>query len=403
MRSEIKLVSPGLKVSVVIGLFLTVIVIFFGLAYRFEFSVILLTVAGSIGSVALVFITGKALTLLFDVRIRQQELRLITYQADRAGLERYVLHFSRNERIVTPVDAPIRVIEALSPIEGPALALPASTSPVDLLAALDSVQRCLIVGASDTGKTTLLQWLVSRRSNTSKVIVIDPHAYPGKYPNCDIIGLGRNYDEIGRALGALIQLMTKRYDEIGKGLVRELAHDRVTILIDEWRAITGNLGKPAEEAIKALLTESRKAAFSVFVASHSDRAKPLGLSGEYDLKDGFTIVRLAIIEGQRQATIDHGNGEIPASTSPAWEYSGAAYGAEYSQPGQGLQGLSTLRLDHNFQLDLEPEPSPAEATVLELLDRGESLKTISESVWGPGKFGAFYNDRIAEIKRRYGG
>jgi hypothetical protein len=52
---------------------------------------------------------------------------------------------------------------------------------------------------------------------------------------------------------------------------------------------------------------------------------------------------------------------------------------------------------------LEPEPSPAEATVLELLDRGESLKTISESVWGPGKFGAFYNDRIAEIKRRYGG
>jgi hypothetical protein len=37
--------------------------------------------------------------------------------------------------------------------------------------------------------------------------------------------------------------------------------------IDEWRAITANLGKPAADAIKALLTESRKAAFSVFVAT----------------------------------------------------------------------------------------------------------------------------------------
>ena len=41
--------------------------------------------------------------------------------------------------------------------------LPAQTQ-VDLLASLDSVQRCLIVGASDTGKTTLLQWAAVKRS-----------------------------------------------------------------------------------------------------------------------------------------------------------------------------------------------------------------------------------------------
>lgn len=184
---------------------------------------------------------------------------------------------------------------------------------VDLMAALDSVQRCLIVGASDSGKTTLLQWLVSRRLNTSQVIVIDPHSYPDKYPaGCDVIGLGRNYPEIERALAALVKLMTKRYDEIGRGVVAEMHHSRVTILIDEWRAITGNLGKPASDAIKALLTESRKAAFSVFVASHSDRARPLGLEGEYDLKDGFAIVKLSNINGNRQATIDTGNGEMAA-------------------------------------------------------------------------------------------
>jgi ABC-type multidrug transport system fused ATPase/permease subunit len=44
--------------------------------------------------------------------------------------------------------------------------LPSQTQ-VDLLAALNSVQRCLIVGASDSGKTTLLQWLISRKLHTS--------------------------------------------------------------------------------------------------------------------------------------------------------------------------------------------------------------------------------------------
>jgi hypothetical protein len=92
--------------------------------------------------------------------------------------------------------------------------------------------------------------------------------------------------------------------------VAEQAHFRITILIDEWRAIVYNV-KDASEAIKSLLTESRKAAFSVFVATHSNRAKPLGLEGEYDLKDGFAVVRLSIANGQRQATLDMGNGEVP--------------------------------------------------------------------------------------------
>ena len=96
------------------------------------------------------------------------------------------------------------------------------------------------------------------------------------------------------------------------GSLVKKGHFRITILIDEWRAIVYNV-KGASEAIKALLTESRKAAFSVFVATHSDWAKPLGLEGEYDLKDGFAVVRLSVANGERQATLDIGNGEIPAS------------------------------------------------------------------------------------------
>lgn len=268
---------------------------------------------------------------------------------------------------------------------GQPMLLPGITQ-IDLLAALDSVQRCLIVGASDTGKTTLLQWLVSRRLNTSKVIVIDPHSYPAKYPaGADVIGQGRNYHEIERALTALVKLMTKRYDEIGRGLVAEMAHSRVTILIDEWRAITGNLGKPAGDAIKALLTESRKAAFSVFVASHSDRAKPLGLEGEYDLKDGFAIVRLSNVNGVRTATLDTGNGEIPAVL-----------------PGPFTAAAPQL-IEHSDVLELaEVEPPPEEAEILYLHQQGKSLREISQAVWGEGKFGQHFNDKIKKVLEKYG-
>jgi energy-coupling factor transporter ATP-binding protein EcfA2 len=261
--------------------------------------------------------------------------------------------------------------------------LPAQTQ-VDLLAALDSVQRCLIVGPSDSGKTTLLQWLISRRSQTSKSIVIDPHGWPDKWPSSTVVGTGRNYIEIDRALDALVRLMTKRYDEIGKGMVVEGMHPRVTILIDEWRAIVYNV-KGASEAIKALLTESRKAAFSVFVASHSDRAKPLGLEGEYDLKDGFAVVRLAVVNGQRQATLDTGNGEAPATLPGPFV-------------GSIPQVVDIDRLTFT-EADLEPEPTVTETHIMQLYGQGESFNEIARQVFG--NTGGKQTKRIKEILQKF--
>lgn len=243
--------------------------------------------------------------------------------------------------------------------------LPESTTPIDLLAALDSVQRGLIVGASDSGKTTLLQQIVMRRLAISEIIIIDPHAWPGKWPTGQVVGLGRNYPEIDKYLNALVRLMTKRYDDIGKGLVPEMGHKKITIIIDEWRAITNQLGASASEAIKALLTESRKAAFSVFVASHSDRAKPLGLEGEYDLKDGFAVVRLSNINGRRQATLDTGNGETPVLL-----------------PGPFTMSQSKTMIEGSYtSLDIEDEESRDELFV-RLVGEGMSRSEASMKAYG---------------------
>jgi hypothetical protein len=220
-----------------------------------------------------------------------------------------------------------------------------------------------MVGARDSGKTTVLQWIISRRLQSSKVVVIDPHASPGKWEGCIVVGTGRDYLEIEKALDALIQLMTTRYDDIGQGKVAEGQHRKITILIDEWRAIVANV-RSASAAIKALLTESRKTAFSVFLTSHSDRAKPLGLEGEYDLKDGFAVARLSIANGHRRATLDTGDGEIPVML-----------------PGP-FNGHSPPAIDTGEFINLEPEPTPTEAMIVQMHEQGASHAKICEEVWG---------------------
>jgi hypothetical protein len=263
--------------------------------------------------------------------------------------------------------------------------LPAQTR-IDLLAALDTAQCALIVGQRDAGKTTLLQHVISRRLNKSHVLVLDPHSHPIRWPEgCAVVGTERDFPKIANALNGLMALMDKRYREIGKGLIREGEHPSVTVVIDEWRAIVYNLGKPASDIIKSLLAESRKTNIDVFVGTHSERVKALGIEGEGDLKEGFVIVRLTInkITKQRRATVDYGDGEISAVL-----------------PGPyNSQGLQTL--DRNDLFNLAPEPTPEETRILEMYKAGESFRTISRVVF-EGKVGQFYNQKIQAILEKYG-
>jgi len=258
-------------------------------------------------------------------------------------------------------------------VEG-VLGLPEKVVELDLLRELSHAQRCLIVGASDSGKTTLIKHIVRDQLPHGQVIVIDPHSFPSKWPGCDVSGVGRNYEQIGHTLDNLILLMDKRYEEIGRGEVQEEAHDRVTIVIDEWRAIVKNVDNAAD-TITALLTESRKAAFRVFVGTHSERVKALGIEGEGDLKDGFVMVRLGFELGQRKATIDYGNGELPALLPGPYNY-----GADVANTGP-----------KSFAIPNGPTPDTTEKIIIEMRENGESLSAISKAINNGGKGGAQIN------------
>lgn len=268
----------------------------------------------------------------------------------------------------------------------------AAGAPPELLAELDGVQRCLIVGPSDAGKTTLLQHIQSRRLNNSRVVAIDPHAWPGKWVAHKTFGTGRNYQEIDWGLQELLRLMIRRYDDIGAGRIAEGNHAKLTIVIDEWRTIIRNV-TDAGDAIKTILTESRKAAFSVFLATHTERVRPLGIEGEGDLKDGFVIVRLALVDGRHTATLDRGNGEIPVALP-------GPFSRVVQSPRQLDEGDDTAPLLAD-NTDHVPGPDSAnDRLIVAMAGNGHSKKEICAALgWTPG--GKQYQ-KIDQVLARFG-
>lgn len=257
--------------------------------------------------------------------------------------------------------------------------LPEPAKPAELMPILDKAQRVLIKAASDGGKTTLLQHIADRRQGA--VLILDSQSYPGKWPaRCKVVGTGSNHQAISVALDNLVELMVKRYKEIGEGVVKEGEHPKLTIVIDEWMAIVSECPN-SSDVIRRLLTESRKAAFSVFIGSHSERVKALGLDGRGDLRDGFLIIRIEMENGERKATYDSGRGEMPCIL-----------------PGQFVKP-STDNVVEIEVIEL-PVANSQEQRILDMLDGGKSARVITETIWQ--QRGTFYNDKIREVARKFG-
>lgn len=267
--------------------------------------------------------------------------------------------------------------------------------PIDILAALNRTPRGLIVGASDAGKSTILRWLSEQSSRQGNVVVIDPHSAPGKWPgDCTVIGAGSRHDLIERALDALVNLMIDRYKQIGRGEVEECGHPRVTVIVDEWMAIAEQCSN-AKAILVRLLTESRKAAFAVYIGSHSERVRSLGLDGRGDLRQGFEIYHLEIDQrtGSRRAWLEVDGDETPL-TLPG------PYAPESAARADGLQSLKAL--DVSPDTPLVPDPGSVDERVCQMKEDGASMRQITHAVFGEDKHGDHWNQKVYAILDRYG-
>ena len=247
--------------------------------------------------------------------------------------------------------------------------IPQLPAQVDLLPLLDRAERVLIKGASDAGKTTLLQHIANRSNG---VFIIDPHYAPGIWPISEkrIVGAARNYPAIDRFLAQLIDQLNSRYERRAKG---ELNFEPITLIIDEFSSIRIECNE-AGKILSTLVRESRKVGFRLFIGSHSELVKPLGLEGQGDVREGLLIVRLSIdqITRQRVCKVDAGSGETDCYFPPF-----------------GQQQLAIP--------DLVIQPNDIKNQIKQMMDDNQPYHVISQAIWGDGKIGSYYNRKIDQI------
>ncbi len=241
----------------------------------------------------------------------------------------------------------------------------------ELLPLLDRSERVLIKGASDAGKTTLIQHTAIRA--TDEVIIVDPHYKPGIWPSCKVIGAGRNFPEIAKFLHWLEIELDKRYKMRMAG---NEAWTRYTVIIDEYMSIAAECDN-AKHTLSAMIRESRKVGFRLFICSHSELLKPLGLDGQGDVREGLLIVRLyySQLKQERRATIDDGNGEIPCYFPPYY--------------GSGSTELVEMVLP-----DMVTQLSEQESKVAQMLANGDSRSAIAREL-----FGSVGGNQLAQVDK----
>ena len=107
MESQVKVKSPNIKITVTIGLFLTVLVIWLSVWFAIEFRLILLGVGGTVTLLIFTFAGHKAALwrlhrkeLSLNTAILAEKLRQARLESDRLELSRYVLNFDHKQRLL---------------------------------------------------------------------------------------------------------------------------------------------------------------------------------------------------------------------------------------------------------------------------------------------------------------
>ncbi|MBN1217432.1 MAG: hypothetical protein JXM69_00770 [Anaerolineae bacterium] len=379
MKSEIKLSSPNWKISIVVGFFVTVLIIFLSLVFRVEFGVILLSVAGSIAGIGLVAIVGKVVSLLYwrefkrlELETARQELRLTTFKADRAQLEAFVISIPKTQRVITRPDSPIRVIEAL-PEPAHAL-LPATTHELDLLTVFTQpTQSYACVGGQQTGKTYQMRHIAQHwLNNGSRPIVVGPKWDRGEWAGCLLFGGMGDFAEVSKGITIVRQEAQRRHADLDR-LHKD--HSILPVFFDDWTPIVDAVDNARELVLQATTLYASVNIILYFIL-HSDTANAWGVDRKgAALKDNF--IKLFIVPHY------DANGLIVREKTRGYvKFAGDNQEYPVKLFNTPLVTTYTPILETEEYINLEVEPTPTEAYILNLHGRGYSHARICEHVYG---------------------
>ena len=176
-----------------------------------------------------------------------------------------------------------RVLPGTLPHEGGRLALPelveTAVEPVPL-PKMD-IGHVLIVGETGAGKSTTMRALLAHRQ---QVVVLDPHAGPNDWQGAQVLGGGRNFNQIGEFMDWMIDELSTRAEQRRNG---QSTFPPLTVATDEMPAIANELGKDVYANWQRWMREGRKFGLYIVVSTQSTRVKTMGIEGEGDVLNNF--------------------------------------------------------------------------------------------------------------------
>jgi hypothetical protein len=387
MESKLKITGASLKLQLTIGLFLTVIILALSLLYHFEVSIILLAAGGTLAGVGVIGTIGRTITLWrgwhlakLDVEGRRQEVRLITYRADKAALEAEILAFPGSQRLITLPGRAVTLLDA------PAVKLlPAGVTappPADFFQAMsDPHQAYAIVGAQRIGKSILAQHLAQHLTRRGVLcLVIGTKAQPGEWLGC------RRYIGNERVPLALAGLLA----EIQARTEASANTPRLAVFLDDWLNTVALDNGLAEAFFLEAATRILTAGIVPYFLLQSDSKMDWGTKHGAQLKNNF--VHLLLSAPRENGRLNY------HKLRGALVYPGEKESHPVSLPA-GLPEMGESEPDFDLAAPGKPEPTPTERQIIALAQAGESFNEIARQVFGSA--GGKQTNQIKDILSRF--
>lgn len=383
--------SKGWKVKVALGLGGLVVMVILALAYRLEFGVIVLVVAGIFAVRGYAWAIGKYNLSKFEQRTLEAQASKLEAEAVKAKAESFFVETNTGVFVLDGI-----VISAFYPavsaskILADVPLLPASTETKSYRKLLDvDFIHLLVTGPSDAGKTTVLCHLIDNSPFDTVVYVLDPHAKFNRWPNRvnEVIGHGRDYQAVDSKLVSLIAEMDRRYNS------NKVNFQRVLIIADEWLGILEHCPN-ALKFFNTIGSEARKVAMSLVVSSISMTVDDLDVSGA--IRDNLAQLTLT------RTLKDQNLGEIKWSRADK-ELVELPGRYVYREPMLPAKVETIEQFEPMPILDDGPRPftpTPDELRVYELHLQDVSFRKISQDIFG--SVGGRQIEEIKEILRKFG-
>lgn len=282
MKSELRVHTTSIKLYLSIGLFVTILIIFLSVWFRFEVGIILLSVAGVIASVGGAIVWERVSLVRHNRQMMAQDVRIKRAQADEAEFRRFIIIVGRNERVVMSANADIIIepvvlagnapllIEAGQPVE----------APLDFYQVMTDDQTVFaIIGPQRVGKSSVAMHISDylSRWGMGQNRVIGVKSEPNEWVNCErFIGV----DVVSKALLDIIEELNRRHTE-------NIKTPRLNVFLDDWINIVVSTPIANEFFIRAS-TDMLSAGIVPYFMLQSDTSADWGNRYGAMLKNNFT-------------------------------------------------------------------------------------------------------------------